>query len=211
MPVDPRQYPQAVRAALIALCGGTCYWPACPEPVVRFVDGDPVSNLQIAHIRAAEDRGPRSVPSMPPPQRKTFSNLILLCHPHHVIVDKRRPQDFPATTLEKWKADRERGHEAALSRIGDVTAEQLQDVLASAMKERDEILHRALGRLEQSDAEAAELLRSLVDEVANLRQSRYLDGGVTEDFARAADHLYQIYSSGALEEFARAARRLPDY
>ena len=145
---------------------------------------------------------------MPPPQRKTFSNLILLCFPHHVIVDKRRPQEFPATTLEQWKADRERGHEAALSRIGDVTAEQLQDVLASAIKERDEILHRTLERLEQSDAEAAELLRGLVDEVADLRQARYLD--MTEDFARAAHQLYQMYSDGALEDFVDAARRLPE-
>jgi hypothetical protein len=84
-------------------------------------------------------------------------------------------------------------------------------VLASAIKERDEILHRALGRLEQSDAEAAELLRSLIDEIADLRQSRYLDSGVTEDFARAANHLYQMYSEGVLEDFVHAARRLPEY
>lgn len=132
---------------------------------------------------------------MPAEERKSFANLILLCHPHHAIMDKRRPQDYPPQTLQKWKADREKGHEGALSRLGDLTPDQLQEVLAGAVKERDEILHRALGRLEQNDAEAAEMLRGLVDEVASLRQSQYLDSGVSEEFVLAADRLYQVYSS----------------
>jgi hypothetical protein len=180
------------------------------EPVIRFVDGDPVTNLQIAHIRAAEAGGPRYA-DVPREQRRAFSNLILLCHPHHTIVDKRRPQDFPARTLEKWKAEREQNHEVALNQLGNVTAEGLQEVFAQVLKDRDEKIQQALGRLEQSDAEAAQLLRGLVDEVADLRQSRYLDSGVTENFARAADQLYQVFQSGAMEEFARAARRLPPY
>jgi hypothetical protein len=208
LPTDPRQYPQAVRAALVALCGGTCYWPGCPEPVIRFVDGDPVSNLQIAHIRAAEPGGPRYASGM---TTSAFRNLILLCHPHHTIVDKRRPQDFPVSTLEKWKAEREQDHEAALSQIGNVTAEGLQNVLAEALKDRDERLHQALERLEQSDAEAAQLLRGLVDELEDLRGSRHLDSGVTEGFTMAAEHLYQIYQSGVLEQFILAAHRLPEY
>jgi hypothetical protein len=207
---DPRQYPQAVRAALVALCGGSCYWPECPEPVIRFVKGDPISNLQIAHIQAASDSGPRGVAGMPADDRRSFANLILLCHPHHVIVDKRRPQDYPPQTLHEWKAKREKDHQGALSRLGDLTPDQLQDVLAGAMKQRDEILHRALGRLEQNDAEAAEMLRGLVDEVSSLRQSQYLDGGVSEEFSLAANRLYEVYSSGVLEDFNRATWRLPE-
>jgi hypothetical protein len=137
--------------------------------------------------------------------------FILLCHPHHTIVDKRRPQDFSVKTLQGWKAEREKDHEAALSRLREVTPEGLQQVLAAVLEDRDQRLHRALERLEQSDAEAAQLLRSLMDEVADLRHLRYIDAGVAEDFARAAHHLYQVFNSGALEEFARATRRLPDY
>ena len=148
---------------------------------------------------------------MAPEARRAFRNLILLCHPHHIIVDKRRPQDFPVNTLEKWKAEREQDHEAALSQIGNVTPEGLQNVLAQVLKDRDEKLHQALERLEQSDAEAAELLRGLVDEVASLRHSRYMDGGVTEQFAQAADRLYTMFRSGVMEEFIHAARRLPEY
>jgi hypothetical protein len=147
---------------------------------------------------------------MPHEERRSFANLILLCHPHHVIVDKRRPQDYPPETLQAWKAEREKDHQGALSRLGDLTPDQLQDVLTGAMKDRDKVLHRALSRLEQNDAEAAEMLRGLVGEVASLRQSQYLDGGVSEEFVHAAERLYQIYSSGALEEFTNAAWRLPE-
>lgn len=211
MATDPRQYPQAVRAALAALCGGTCYWPGCPEPVIRFIDREPVSNLQIAHIRAAERHGPRYVPYMSAEERRSFSNLILLCHPHHAIVDKRRPQDFSIEILETWKAEREKDHEAALSRLRWVTPEGLQQILSASLEERDQRLHSALERLEQNDAEAAQLLRGLMDEVAGLRHLRYIDAGVTEEFARAANHLYRVFVSGALQDFTRAARRIPDH
>jgi len=210
LPTDPRQYPQAVRTALVALCGGTCYWPGCPEPVIRFVDGAPVNNLQIAHIRAAEPGGPRAVTGMAAADRRAFTNLILLCHPHHTTVDKRRRQDFPAETLQKWKAQREKNHEAALSRLREITPEGLQQIFAAVLADRDERLHGLLERLERSDAEAAQLLRSLIDEVADLRHSRYIDGGVAEEFANAANHLYQVYRSGLLEDFVYAAHRLPD-
>ena len=143
-------------------------------------------------------------------ERKAFSNLILLCHPHHTTVDKRRPQDFPAETLQKWKADREKDHEAALSRLREVTPEALQQTLAAVMADRDERLHSLLERLERSDTEAAQLLQSLIDEVADLRHSRYVDGGVAEEFARAANRLYQVYNSGLMEQFIWATRRLPD-
>lgn len=211
MSTDPRQYRQAVRAALAALCGGTCYWPGCPEPVIRFVDGDPVSNLQIAHIRAAEPGGPRDMPGMTTADRKAFSNLILLCHPHHTVVDKRRQQDFSIETLQRWKAEREKDHEAALSRLREITPESLQKVLAGALKERDQILHRVLERLEQSDAEAAQLLRSLIEEVASLRHSHYIDAGVAEAFTLAANRLHKMFISGALEGLTQAPRRRRGY
>ena len=211
MPSEARRYPQAVRAALAALCGGTCYWPGCPEPVIRFVDGIPISNLQIAHIRAAEPGGPRDVPGMTAADRKAFSNFILLCHPHHTTVDKQRPQDFPVETLVRWKAEREKDHEAALSRLREVTPERLQQVLAAALADRDKRLHSLLERLEQSDTEAAELLQSLLDEVAELRHARHIDAGVAEGFTRAADRLYKVFSSGVLESFINATRRLPDH
>jgi hypothetical protein len=142
--------------------------------------------------------------------RKAFTNLILLCHPHHTTVDKRRRKDFPAKTLYKWKTEREKNHEAALSRLREVTPEGLQQIFAAVLADRDQRLHGLLERLERSDAEAAQLLRSLINELAELRRSRHIDGGMVEEFANAAHRLYSVYSSGALEDFIRATHRLPD-
>lgn len=173
------------------------------------MDGDPVSNLQIAHIYPAKPRGPRDVSGMHAADRKAFVNLILLCHPHHTIVDKRRPQDFPVETLQKWKAEREKDHEAALDRLTGVTQEGLQEVFAAVLQDRDQKLNEVLQRLEQSDAEAAQLLQSLIDEISELRHSRYVDSGITEEFANAANNLYRVFSSGLIEEFIHATHRLP--
>jgi hypothetical protein len=151
------------------------------------------------------------MPGMTAEERKAFSNLILLCHPHHTTVDKRRPQDFPAETLHRWKAEREKDHEAALSRLREVTPEGLQQTLTAVLADRDKRLHSLLERLERSDTEAAQLLQGLIDEVAELRHSRHIDAGVAEGFTYAADRLYRVFSSGLLEEFIRATRRLPDH
>jgi hypothetical protein len=39
--------------------------------------------------------------------RAGFSNLILLCTPHHNVVDRRHPADYPAEVLRAWKTDHE--------------------------------------------------------------------------------------------------------
>jgi hypothetical protein len=172
-----------------------------------------VSNLQIAHIRAAERGGPRYVANMTDEQRRAFSNLILLCKAHHDIVDKLRVQDFSIETLGEWKAEREATHQAELSRLREVTPEGLQKLIAETLKDRDERILKALDRLEVSDAEGARLLRDMVEELALLRRSRYLDPGMAEEFTRAANNLYRVFRSGALEQFtiaARDLRRLPD-
>ena len=121
-----------------------------------------------------------------------------------------RPDDFSVEDLRGWKAERETKHEAALSRLREITPAALQHVLTPALKDRDERAHSALLRLEASDAEAAQLLRNLVDEMANLRQSRYPASGVTESFTLAANRLSRVFGSGLVEQFTYATRRLPD-
>ncbi len=39
--------------------------------------------------------------------RRSFANLILLCHPHHKLVDRLEPERFPAKVLLDWKEARE--------------------------------------------------------------------------------------------------------
>lgn len=219
MASDLRKYSYGVRFALAALCGGTCYWPGCGEPVIRFVDDDPISNLQIAHIAGATPGGPRYVLTMSDEERKAFANLILLCHPHHTIVDKLRPEDFSISTLQKWKASREAMNQEALSRLREVTPDTLQTMLADALKERDERLDDAIEQLQQVNTEAAHLLRSVLDELEVLRHA--YTSGLTEEFVNAANRLHpdilEQFALAAgnlnpdiLEEFIHAAQRLPE-
>ncbi|MFI8164577.1 hypothetical protein ACIF6I_35935 [Streptomyces microflavus] len=54
-----RSYSNATIAALTTLARGGCYYPGCNVPILRLIDGEPFLNLEIAHIRAFEDNGPR--------------------------------------------------------------------------------------------------------------------------------------------------------
>lgn len=72
--------------ALYAYSGTKCYFPDCKEPVV-FVKGEPISNVAMAHIRGAKRGSARYDPSMTNHQRRSFPNLLLMCKPHHDVVD----------------------------------------------------------------------------------------------------------------------------
>jgi hypothetical protein len=52
-----RKFRVETRTALAALSKGTCYWPACPTPIVTLANGKYRTNLQIAHIWAARREG----------------------------------------------------------------------------------------------------------------------------------------------------------
>lgn len=65
--------------------------------------------------------------------RRSFNNLILLCKPHHELVDKRHADRYTAEDLEGWKASREGGEATSLSEIGPITEAHFPDnVWASA-------------------------------------------------------------------------------
>src|SRR5436309_2288498 len=108
----PRAYNRATIFTLATLGQGTCYWPEppCKVPAIVHIQGEPVINLQIAHIRAAEPNGPRYVPAMSDDERRSWRNLILLCTPHHNMIDKIKPDDYPVEKLEQWKSGRETGN-----------------------------------------------------------------------------------------------------
>jgi hypothetical protein len=114
-----RDYSRTTIFALARLGGKTCYWPdpPCPIPVMVFIDGQPVRNVEIAHIRAANPNGARYYSQMTNKERSDWPNLILLCTPHHNMVDKIRPKDYPAEVLEKWKLNREKESAVALNML----------------------------------------------------------------------------------------------
>jgi hypothetical protein len=171
--VAARNYGRGVRAALVSLCRGTCYWPGCPEPVLLIEDDCPVLRLDIAHICAAEPGGPRYDPNLPDPD--IFSNLMLMCRAHHKIIDQIEPQRFSVALLRKWKADREDDGVAALAGLRNLTESRLQEIVSESYEAITEKLDDALARFAQIDSEGADLLRMLRDELLDFSPGTFLD------------------------------------
>ncbi len=67
----PRDYLVGTERALYAFARTTCYFPGCKTPVIVFVEGEPVSNAQIAHIRGANPGSPRYDPAMTDDERRS--------------------------------------------------------------------------------------------------------------------------------------------
>lgn len=128
----PRDYSAGTRAALATLSNGHCYYPNCHEPTIVFVNGEPITNYQIAHIKDANP-GNRYEPNMTDEERASFKNLVLLCKPHHTYVDKTKPGDFPSDVLQGWKDDREGAGVAALRGLDGLTEERLEELIRDAL------------------------------------------------------------------------------
>lgn len=198
---DPRSYKRGTLFALAAFSGGTCYWPnpPCKTPITVLVNGHPVPNLEIAHIRAAKPNGPRYVRNMKDDERRAWPNLIFLCKPHHTYVDKVRPQDYPIEVLEKWKAHREKGKLGQLQGLTGLTEDRLQEIIAVAFKESTEEIRRIIARLEINDSDAAILLREA---------ARHLNLDTADELNMAARSLTPALSPGNVETLFQATGML---
>jgi hypothetical protein len=129
----PRDYTQGTERALYTFSATTCYFPDCPARVIVLVDGEPVSNVEIAHIRGAVPGAPRYDPAMTDDERRSFANLILLCTPHHKIVDRLHPGDYPVEVLADWKAQHERDAGIDGSVLAQLTEDRLLDLIEKAV------------------------------------------------------------------------------
>lgn len=161
----PRDYTRSTIFALAALGESRCYWPEppCNIRVTVIINGEPVNNLQIAHIRAANPGGPRYVPDMSDDERRSWKNVILLCTPHHNMIDKLRPNDYSIEDLERWKSARETGGLAKLRGLNDLTEDRLQEMLAYSIKEARKEIRDMLAEHRPIDPDAAMLLSEAAD------------------------------------------------
>jgi hypothetical protein len=152
--------------ALAHLSGGLCYYPGCPEEVLREVDGEFFGVAAIAHIKAAYPNGARYDARMTNDERRDLKNLMLLCGPHHLTVDDVKQTDYyTVELLTRWKEQREADPREALARLREVTPSGLREIVADGLAQRDSQLLDALDRLESSDRVAATLMRTLLDEL----------------------------------------------
>ncbi|MEU6441327.1 HNH endonuclease signature motif containing protein [Streptomyces sp. NPDC047046] len=207
-----RSYSNATIAALMTLARGGCYWPDCGVPTIRMVNGAPRLNLEIAHIRAFEEGGKRADPGWSTAERNGFSNLILLCHPHHSEVDGVNSEEYPVELLERWKRDREADGVSALAGLNDLTEQRLAEMITGAQTDLLGRLGPALDEFAQTAPELAALLKVTLKELADPRVHGF---GLSEDaiwsLSRSASGLAHLQDTAyALVDAARQLSHLPD-
>lgn len=102
-----------------------CAFPGCDHPILNL-DGDYIAEL--CHIEAAEPGGPRYNPQQSDEERRSYDNLLFLCHRHHKETDDEAL--YPVTRMKKIKFEHESlpevvfDHELLLKRIESVFNEQ---------------------------------------------------------------------------------------
>ena len=65
-------------------------------------------------------------------ERRAFSNLILLCKPHHEEIDKRHPEKYSPEVLLEWKRRHEGDDLEPLAQLGAVSEDNLAELLVEA-------------------------------------------------------------------------------
>jgi len=76
--------------------GNECAYPGCTH---KIISSSGVFLAQICHIEAANEGGERFNQSLTNEQRRSFENLILMCHAHHKVTD-----DVNEYTVERMKS-----------------------------------------------------------------------------------------------------------
>jgi len=89
--------------ALFAKSGNICAFPGCKH---KIVEDDNLYVGEICHIEAAEPRGPRYNPSSVEEERRSYNNLLLLCHAHHRRIDSN-VETYTVARLRQLKAEHE--------------------------------------------------------------------------------------------------------
>jgi hypothetical protein len=196
--------------ALANLSGGLCYWPGCPEPMLRRVGGEIHFIGQRVHIRGAYSGSARYDQAMSDDERRGFGNLVVMCKPHHEVIDVREPDLYTAEVLLRWKAQREASPSEALERLREVTPSGLRKIVADGLRDHDAMLIEAMDRLEASDHEAATLMRSLLDELteAYSRLRNGIDPDTVDLLHRASRNLGDYLNPDVVHQLDKAARRL---
>jgi hypothetical protein len=111
----------------------TCYFPECDIPVIVSVEGEPIVNVEIAHICGANPGSPRYDSTMTDDQRRSFANLLLLCKPHHNWIDRLHPDLFSPDLLQSWKTEREQGRLRAMGSLPTFTEDRLIELIEEAV------------------------------------------------------------------------------
>ena len=98
----------SVTKRLFALSRNRCAFEGCKT---QLVDDDGVVIGRICHIKGARKGAPRHDENQSDKERHGFDNLLLLCGPHHDVIDKAA-SEWTVESLAALKAAHEAGGEA---------------------------------------------------------------------------------------------------
>ncbi|MET9273651.1 hypothetical protein [Kribbella sp. NPDC003557] len=169
---------------------------------MRFIDGEPSINVQIAHICALDERGPRFEQQMSVAHRNNFGNLLLLCQAHHIRVDSKAYEHaYPKAVLHAWKRAREGDAAADLVEVQVSDARDLQQVFTDVVTDAKEDILDAIARVEDISANTARMLRSMVAEVFDRPR---LDLDAVESLERSARMLTNLEDTAGMLHAATA-------
>jgi hypothetical protein len=98
--------PSTIRA-LAVLSGNVCAFPGCVAPVYDTVNESFVG--EVCHIKAKRPGGPRYDANQTDEERDSFHNTMLMCSPHHTIIDG--PANIGIYTVEVLREYKQR-HES---------------------------------------------------------------------------------------------------
>jgi hypothetical protein len=119
---DPTRPSLPTTKRLFAHSGNRCAFHGC---TATLIDGSTVVG-QVCHIKGARPGSARYDAKQSAADRHGFGNLILMCGPHHdVIDDKENEESYPVDLLLKMKAD----HESRTANIDDDFAERAAHLL----------------------------------------------------------------------------------
>src|SRR5207249_1098708 len=97
--------PEKVKIRLWGKAAGRCQYEGCNEPLYIDTLTQAEFNLAyIAHIIADSPDGPRGHPVLSEQLKCDLSNLMLLCDPHHRLIDKHDIAGHPVERLREMKA-----------------------------------------------------------------------------------------------------------
>lgn len=118
--------PPKIKLLLWGKAAGRCQYDGCNKPL--YIDSHTKSlfnQAYIAHIIADKPTGPRGNPVLSERLKSDLSNLMLLCDPHHRLVDREDVGGHPVELLMAMK----RQHEDRMALLTNIQPEKKSHVL----------------------------------------------------------------------------------
>jgi hypothetical protein len=107
---------------LFALSGNRCGFPKCQAPMAL----DETLVGEVCHIKGKQLGAARYDSAQTEAERNAYENLILLCAPHHTVVDD---EAYTVDRLRKMKTD----HEARATPISEKDADRVATAYSSVI------------------------------------------------------------------------------